>query len=285
MTPTAVPKRSWAELCADTEFWTEHYEGDELVLEVNTSKNLFEFARIWAMWAEGQKATFPASWRSPHLAEPWAMIAIMIARGASNSIGGYKHDLENDPAWAVGPETDELHRQAAIAQQMLDILNGNDLWGWEGSIFPVCKDPDNDSEILKWADCFREHQEAFEAGRLPHQMDIAAGKRVCVAIIQRAEKAEAALPERRKAQKALATAEYRAEYRLTRGAIGLWTGELFQPQPKKIPKKLVALLADLRKLAGARVVGDDQLEKTLRNHLKDASRRLDLLGRVLKPIP
>jgi hypothetical protein len=284
MTAIAPTKRTWAQMCEDRQIWAEHEHAGELILKVDTSKELFDFARRWAMRAERQKA-FPPEWRLPQLTEPWAAIAVSIARTAANHIGCYQHDLESDLKWDVTAETKRLRREAEVAQQMLDILNGIDLWDWEeSSIFPDCENRRDNKQLLKWADSIQERSEALIAGRLPHQMDIAAARRVCARIIQRADKAEAGLPERLKAQKAAATPECRADYRLTEGALTLWTRELFQPQPKRLRKKLVALLAELRDLAGAKKLGDDRLEQILRHHLRDGAWRAHLVVRVLRPL-
>jgi hypothetical protein len=227
MTQTGPNKRTWEQICDDKRIWDEHKHAGKRILKVDTSRELFEFARRWAIWAERRKE-FPPMWRRHGFAEPWAAIAVVIARTASNYVGCYRHDLKNNPNWDVTAETKRLQHEAGVAQQMLDILNAIEPWDWEESnIFPVCENPDDDSEILKWGNASRERLGAFIAGQLSHQMDIAATKRVCALIIRRAHRAEASLPERRKAQKAAATAECRADYRLTEGALALWTGPLF----------------------------------------------------------
>jgi hypothetical protein len=276
MTAEARARRTWQELCSDPSLWGPADDGHPVWSHKPTLRKLQALARQWAERLHAGDR-IPALHVLPEYAEPWGFVAMSFVWTAAGHIAGYALTPEREDHLPIEEETEKNRRTAHAALEVLDCLRSDRDFELAYAKPDI---PDPGTQLLDYA---LWHTDWYRGDRSPHHPDIVAAIRVLLKAVQRGEAYEKARAQRVKDQKVLLKMAPPNEAYLTNVALLLWKGPLGPRQRggPAISKDLVRLLADLRELVGIekrgrRKVGNEQLEKMLRDHEKNAKRRAEL---------
>jgi hypothetical protein len=220
--------------------------------ELVADKPLYGFAKSWAKF--GKKAELSPDGQRRLRPDP--ELVSFIGNTAKMAVISWQSEKETPRPPAADVEQKAHKRRARIAQQMLEILAAPETHGLVAN-HRAAQLESNDHEW--WIGGFEENEAGTAA-------TISEARKLCNELIAIGAEFELDFSRLKAQQTQSAVPGYLGNRILADGAIGIWTKCL--KQPKQMSKNLVALLMELRAIAGAKAIQEDAAEIHLRDCLK-----------------